>query len=181
MKNVLRSLIPKPKMLLNALLAPAEDPRQVFSAAHQRQKELMCKVRQSRANINASKKRLQAKTEEIRNKLFQLESSLVQRPPDSGEGLARLAERRRQAALEELHTLEQQVQMLEQNEWALSLIEQRLAEEIEALSTRQEVVAARYSTAEAQIRIQEALAGLSEELATLGLVLEQAEQRTEDM
>ena len=143
MKNVLRSLIPKPKMLLNALLAPAEDPRQVFSAAHQRQKELMGKERQSRANINASKKRLQAKTEEIRNKLFQLESSLVQRPPDSGEGLARLAERRSQAALEELHTLEQQVQMLEQNEWALSLIEQRLAEEIEALSTRQEVVAAR--------------------------------------
>ena len=77
--------------------------------------------------------------------------------------------------------MEQQVQMLEQNEWALSLIEQRLAEEIEALSTRQEVVAARYSTAEAQIRIQEALAGVSEELATLALVLEQAEQRTEDM
>ena len=181
MKNVLRSLIPKSNAWLNALLAPAEDPRQVFAAAHQRQQELMGKVRQARANIAASKKRLQAKTEEVRNKLSQLETSLGQRPPDSGDVLARFAQQRRQAALEELHTLDQQVQMLEQDEWALSLIEQRLAAEIETFSTRQEVVAARYSTAEAQVRIQEALAGLSDELASLGLVLEQAEQRTEDM
>ena len=181
MKNLLKSLMLNPKAMLSGLLSPPQDPRRVYAVAYQRQKELMGKVRQAKANVAASKSRLQAKTEEVRQNLSWPESTPGQTHPEGREGLARLAQRRRQAALEELHGMEQQVQKLEQDEGALTLIEQRLAAEIEAFSTRQEVAAARYSTAEAQLRINEALAGLSEELASLGLVLERAEQRTEEM
>ena len=45
MKSILRSLILSPKSWLNAVLAPAEDPREVFSAASQRQHGLFEKVR----------------------------------------------------------------------------------------------------------------------------------------
>ncbi len=181
MKNFLRGLVPNPKAMLKGFLAPAEDPRRVYAVAYQRLQELMGKVRQAKANVAASKTRLQAKTEEVREKLSSPEPTPGQTYIEGREGLARLAHHRRQEDLEELQGMEQQVQKLEQDEAALTLIEQRLAAELEAFSTRQEVAAARYSTAEAQLRIDEALAGLSDELGSLGHLLEPEEKTAEEM
>lgn len=178
MKNFLRGLVPNPKAMLKGFLAPAADPRRVYAVAYQRLQELMGKVRQAKANVAASKTRLQAKTEEVREKLSGPEPTPGRTYIEGREGLARLARHRR---LEELQGMEQQVQKLEQDEAALTLIEQRLAAELEAFSTRQEVAAARYSTAEAQLRIDEALAGLSDELGSLGLLLEPEEKTVEEM
>ncbi|MCS7051634.1 MAG: PspA/IM30 family protein, partial [Thermomicrobium sp.] len=42
-------------------------------------------------------------------------------------------------------------------------------------------IKAQYSAAEAQVRINEAVTGISEELADVGLAIERAEQKTEQM
>ena len=70
---------------------------------------------------------------------------------------------------------------VEQEEGRLSIMEQRLAMQIEAFHAQLEVIAARYSAAEAQVRMQEVLTGISEELADLGTALQQAEEKTEHM
>ena len=181
MTGILRRIILILKAWLNAFLSSAEDPRQVFAVAHQRQQALLAKVREAQANVATSKERLEAKTAQARDKLPKLEKQARQALMAGREDLARFALQLRLAAVNDLQVLEQQVQELEQEERTLSLAEQRLATQIEAFHARQEVIAARYTTAEAHVRLHEALGGVSEELADVGQALERAEQRTEGM
>ncbi|MCH7574976.1 MAG: PspA/IM30 family protein [Candidatus Marinimicrobia bacterium] len=167
------------KVWLKAIMAPAEDPRQ--SSTYERQRELLAKVQKALIDIAETKSRLETKTVEVRKKLPRLKKRALAALTDGREDLARLVLQRRQIAVVELQTLEEQVQEIEQEEQRLSLTEQRLATQIEAFYARLEVIMARYSAAEAQVRINEALSGVSEELADLGRALEVAEQKTDHM
>lgn len=179
--GLLRRFVLLLKVWLNTLLSPAEDPRQTFAYAYQRQRELLVKVQQALTDLATSKERLANKTVEVQKKLPQLEEQARRSLIANREDLARLALQRRQVAAMELKTLEAQVHEVEQEEQRLSLVEQRLSTQIEAFFARQEVIAARYSAAEAQVRVNEALGGVSQELADLGRALEKAEQTTEHM
>ncbi len=181
MNAILRRLVLVVKVWMNALLAPAEDPRQVFEIAHKKQRSLLSKVRQAQIRVASSKQQLRNKTVFAREKLPQLEGQARKALKAGRENQARLALQLKQVATGELGHLEEQVEHLQQEEEVLTLVEQRLASQIEAFFARQEVLAARYSRAEAQVTITEALSGVSEELADLGLSLERAEDRTEQM
>jgi phage shock protein A len=63
----------------------------------------------------------------------------------------------------------------------LSMVEQRLATQIEAFAARQQVIRARYSAAEAQVRINEAVTGVSEDFSDLTAALQRAEEKTQNM
>ncbi len=181
MSSIIRRLMLIVKVWLDALLAPAEDPRQVFKAAYQQQRELLDKVRLARGRVAGSRRKLEAKAGETRGKLPRLEDQARQALSGGREDLARFALQLRQVAVEDLEDLERQVAELDQEERALELVEQRLAAQIEAFFARQEVLEARYTTAEAQVRVGEVMGGVSEELADLTRALERAEQTSEDM
>ncbi|MCH8185737.1 MAG: PspA/IM30 family protein, partial [Chloroflexi bacterium] len=51
MTSILRRLTLIIKVWMNKLLAPAQDPRQVFADAYQRQQATLLKVRQAMANV----------------------------------------------------------------------------------------------------------------------------------
>ena len=141
---------------------PARAPRrppQSLRAVYQRQGELLAKVRVAQANVGASKRQLDAKAAEARDKLPQLEEQARQALRGGREDLARFALQLRQVAVEGIANLEQQVGQLEHEGRTLSLVEHRLATEIEAFFARREVIEARYSTAEAHVHITEALSG----------------------
>src|SRR2546427_7674234 len=95
--------------LVKAAMAPAQDPRQAFASAGQRQQDLLFKVRAALSELEASKSRLQSKTAETSAKLPQLEQQAKQALIDGHEDLARLALRRRQVAQVELDALGQHV------------------------------------------------------------------------
>ncbi len=175
------TLLDRLKGTFQALLAPAEDPRQMFVAGYERQRELLGKVQQALNDVAESKRKLQAKTSEVRQKLERLQDKARQQLRAGRDDLARIALRQRQVALAMLAALEEQIREVEQDEQRLGLVEQRLTAQIESFYARQEVIAARYSAAEAQIRINESLSGVSRELADLGVALQEAEQRAEHM
>ena len=181
MTTILRRLKLLLKVWLDALLAPAEDPRQVFVLAYQRQRQLLTNVQRAQEHIAASTQQLESKTAAAKEKLPQLEEQARQALVAGREDVARFALQLRQVAVEDLQQLEGQVGELEREQQTLSLVEQRLSTQIEAFFARQEVLAARYSTAEAQVRVSEALGGVSEEMADLGVAIERAEQTTENM
>jgi phage shock protein A len=52
---------------------------------------------------------------------------------------------------------------------------------IETFRTKKEVIKAQYSAAEAQVRISEAANGVGEQMADLGLAIQRAEEKTENM
>lgn len=181
MKGMANFLVKTLKGGLEALFAPAEDPRLAFDCSLDRQRQLLAKVRQALQDIDRAKSRLATKAGELQSQIPQLKEGGRHSFKDGREDLARLHLRRAETASAELQTIRQQLQMIEQDEQQLSLIERQLAAYLEAFYTRQDYILARYSAAEAQVQICEALTGVSDELAQLGRVLELAEGESERM
>ena len=75
------------------------------------------------------------------------------------------------AACAELES--QQTQLIEN--------EKKMKAKIETFRTKKEVIKAQYSAAEAQVRISEAANGVGEQMADLGLAIQRAEEKTENM
>ena len=73
------------------------------------------------------------------------------------------------------------MQQLQQQQEQLTENEKKLRAKIEAFRTKKEVIKAQYSAAEAQVRIGEAANGVGEEMADLGLAIQRAQDKTEDM
>ena len=169
------------KKLQNALMSPAEDPRQAYVSTYDKQTSLLVRVRKALAEVAVAKERLEEKAQTTRAKLPHLETLARQALKEDREDLARLRLQRRQLAQVQLHSLNQQLLEIEREENRLSLAEQRLSDQLAAFCTRQELIAARYSAAEAQVHIGEALAGVSEELADLSHAMAAAEQKSAQM
>src|SRR5207248_11065083 len=97
------------------------------------------------------------------------------------EDLARTALERKTLAQNELQTLDQQVVELEKQQEQLTDNEKKMQAKIETFRTKKEVIKAQYSAAEAQVRISEAANGVGEQMADLGLAIQRAEEKTENM
>jgi phage shock protein A len=166
---------------LKSMFKPAEDPRQTFASPYLRQRQLLERVQQALADLDAAKQRLTDQTKQVEEKLPQLQEQAKRALIADREDLARLALERREIATSELGELQQHLSAVETEEQRLALVEQRLATEIEAFRARQEVIAARYSAAEAHVRINEALGGVSQEMAELTDALQKAEETTAHM
>lgn len=154
------------------LLAPAEDPRLTSAPAAERQQEVLEKVRQARAKLVSSKNQLQAKVAEGRERQRQLDAQAAQDP---------FALQLRQIVSEELAALERDIADMETDERELALVEQRLASQVETLAAHQETLKARYTATKARVQLRTELGGLPANLAELGLALEKAEQRSEEI
>ena len=181
MKGTASTLVKILKGGLEALFAPAEDPRQAFDCSLDRQRRLHAKVKQALQDIGAAKSHLETKADEIEEQISQLKEQACLSLDEDREDLARLALRRAEIAAAELQTMQQQLRIIDQDERQLSLIERQLSAYLEAFYARQEYLLARYSAVEAQVQICEALTGVSDELAQLGRVLELAEGESERM
>ena len=92
-----------------------------------------------------------------------------------------MALERKNVAQTELQSLDGQVTELEQQQERLTESEQKLRAKIEAFRTKKEVIKAQYSAAEAQVRISEAATGVGEQMADVGLAMQRAVDKTENM
>jgi phage shock protein A len=63
----------------------------------------------------------------------------------------------------------------------LTVASQRLQAKVEAFRTRKETIKAAYTAAEAQTRIGEAVTGISEEMGDIGLAMQRAQDKTEQL
>jgi phage shock protein A len=152
---------------LDALLAPAEDPRLVFASAEQRQQLLLALARRALAELAATRRQLDARKLAIQEHLPRLEQQAQRALAAGREDLARVALRRRHIAAAELKLLDQHAQELLAKEQMLALHEERLAAQVEAFQARLQLISASYSAAEVQVRMNEALSGVSEEMTQL--------------
>jgi len=77
--------------------------------------------------------------------------------------------------------LEIQMQQLQAEEEKLTLASQRLQAKVDAFRTRKETIKATYTAAEAQTKIGEAMSGISEEMGDVGMAMQRAEDKTQQM
>src|ERR671933_619576 len=82
---------------------------------------------------------------------------------------------------QQLQGLDQQIQQLEAQQEKLVSSEKQLQAKIEAFRGQKEVIKAQYSAAEAQVRIGEAATRIGEQMGDVGLAIQRAKDKTEQM
>jgi phage shock protein A len=169
------------KAKISKLLDKAEDPGETLDYSYQKQLESLQNVKKGIADVVTAKKRLQMQSQKIEQSVVKLDTQARQALAAGNEDLARVALERKNVAQTELQSLDQQVVELEGQQQRLTDSEAKLRQKIEAFRTKKEVIKAQYSASEAQVRISEAASGVGEEMADLGLAMQRAEQKTEDM
>lgn len=163
------------------MLDRAEDPREVLDYSYQRQLELLQQVRRGVADVATSRKRLELQVQQLRGSADRLSEQARQAVAAGRDDLAREALSRRAGVTRQVQELEQQHASLQAEEERLTLAAQRLQAKVEAFRTRKETIKATYTAAEAQTKIGEAVAGVSEEMGDVGLAVQRAEDKTQQM
>jgi phage shock protein A len=177
MKRV--SLIFKSKA--NKALDRMEDPRETLDYSYQTQLELLQKVRRGVADVATSRKRLELQMNQMQQQSAKLDRQARDALAAGREDLARDALGRKAGFQSQLTDLNGQYTSLQAEEEKLTGASQRLQAKVDAFRTRKETIKATYTAAEAQTRINEAFTGISEEMSDVGLAIQRAEDKTEQM
>jgi phage shock protein A len=169
------------KAKVSRLLDRAEDPGETLDYSYNKQLELLQNVKKGIAEVVTSKKRLQMQQDKLKQQVVKLDTQARQAVAANREDLARMALERKTLAQGELQSLDQQIAELADQQERLTASEQKLRTKIEAFRTRKEVVKAQYSAAEAQVQISSAATGVGEEMADVGMAMQRALDKTEQM
>ena len=156
-------------------------PAETLEYSYQKQIELLQNVKKGIADVVTSKKRLQLQEQKIQDQVVKLDTQARQALAAGNEDLARTALERKNVVQTELQSLDSQVAQLEQQQEQMTASEQKLRTKIEQFRSKKEVIKAQYSAAEAQVRISEAATGVGEEMADVGLAMQRALDKTENM
>jgi phage shock protein A len=70
---------------------------------------------------------------------------------------------------------------LRAEEEKLTVASQRLAARVETFRTQKETIKARYTAAQAQTRVNEAVTGIGEEMGDVGMAMQRAQDKTDQM
>jgi phage shock protein A len=165
----------------NKVLDRAEDPRETLDYSYERQLDMLQKVRRGVADVATSRKRLELQIQQLTVQSDKLEGQGRQALAAGREDLAREALTRRSAVQQQLTDLGTQHAQLQGEEEKLVLASQRLQAKVDAFRTRKETIKATYTAAEAQTKIGEAFSGISEEMGDVGLAVQRAEDKTQQM
>ena len=165
----------------NKALDNAEDPREVLDYSYEQQLEMVQKVRRGLADVTTSRRRVELQVTQLQLSAGKLQDQAQQALAGGHEDLARAALIRRAAVISQISDLQGQQASLQAEEDKLTLTTQRLQAKVDAFRTRKETIKAAYTAAEAQTHIGEAVSGISEEMGDVGLAMQRAQDKTEQM
>lgn len=169
------------KSKMNRLLDRAENPQETLDYAYERQLDSLRKVKQGLVEVVTAKRRLEYQAQKVRDDIPNVEQQARQAMSLGREDLARVSLQRKQAAIQELTSLDKQISGMELEQGKLAQAEKRLGAKVSAFRTQKELIKAQFTAAEASVRIGEALTGLSEEMADVGSAIERAQNKTEQL
>jgi phage shock protein A len=169
------------KAKLSKLLDRAENPEETLDYSYEKQLQLLQNVKKGIADVVTAKKRLELQSSKLEQEVTKLEAQARQALAQGREDLARAALERKTYAQQQLQELDRQIAGLADQQEKLIANEKRLSAKVEAFRSQKEVIKAQYSAAEAQVRIGEAATGVGEEMADVGLAIQRAKDKTEQM
>lgn len=169
------------KSKLSKLLDRYEDPRETLDYSYEKQLELLRNVKRGVAEVTTAKKRLELQKKKLEQNIVKLDDQARNALKSGREDLARIALERKHNSKLEIESLEQQAADIQKEQDKLTATEQRLSAKVATFRTTKETIKARYSAAEAQVKITESISGISEEMSDVGLAIQRAHDKTEDM
>lgn len=166
---------------MNKIMNKIEDPRETLDVSYEKQLELLQNVKRGVAEVTTSKKRIELQKAKLQLSLDKLDGQAKEALQAGREDLARKALESKAALQAQAATLDQQIADLNEQQQKLMASESRLAAKVESFRTKKETIKAQYSAAEAQVKITESITGLSEEMADIGMAVQRAEEKTDNM
>ena len=166
---------------MNKIMDKIEDPRETLDLSYEKQLALLQNVKRGVAEVTTSKKRLELQKAKLQMSLDKLDSQAKEALQAGREDLARRALENKAALQAQSATLDQQIAELQDQQQKLMDAESRLAIKVESFRTKKETIKAQYSAADAQVKITESVTGISEEMADVGMAVQRAEEKTENM
>src|SRR5580704_1566825 len=148
---------------------------------HEKQREMLTQVRRGVADVATSRKRLEIQMQTIQASADKLQTQAQQAVTAGRDDLAKEALTRKAAATAQLADLQTQHDDIAAQEQKLTLASQQLQTKVDAFRTRKETIKANYTAAEAEAKIGEAVSGISEEMGDVGLAMQRAEDKTQQM
>jgi phage shock protein A len=165
----------------NKVMDRAEDPVDALDLSYQKQLEALQQVRRSVAEVLTSQKRLEMQASQLQQTQDKSQAQAKLALQQGREDLARLALTRAQQAQAQADGMQQQIQQLKDQEQRLELTAQKLTAKVESFRTQRETIKAQYSAAKASTQIGEAVTGLSEQMTDVKLMVDPAQDKTEQM
>lgn len=166
---------------MNKIMGKLEDPRETLDYSYEKQLELLQNVKRGVADVTTSKKRLELQKAKLQMNMDQSDAQARDAVKAGRDDLAKMALERKVALQAQAASLDQQIADLTAEQQKLMAAESRLATKVESFRAKKETIKAQYSAAEAQVKVTESVTGISEEMADVGLAVERAENKTEEM
>jgi phage shock protein A len=166
---------------MNKIMDKIEDPRETLDVSYEKQLALLQNVKRGVAEVTTSKKRLELQKAKLQMSLDKLDGQAKEALQAGREDLARKALENKAALQAQSATLDKQISDLQDQQQKLIDAESRLAVKVESFRTKKETIKAQYSAADAQVKITESVTGISEEMADVGMAVQRAEEKTENM
>jgi phage shock protein A len=166
---------------VSKLLDRAENPEETLDYSYEQQLVQLQNVKRGIADVATAKKRLELQDTSMQQQLDKLDGQAKEALQANREDLAREALSRKAALQAQIQSLQAQEQQLADQEQKLIQGEQTLQAKIEAFRSQKEVIKAQYSAAQAQVKIGEAATGIGEHMADVGLAIQRAQDKTQDM
>lgn len=169
------------KSKVSKILDKYEDPRETLDYSYEKQLELLQNVKRGVAEVTTSKKRLELQKVKLEQNVKKLDEQARSAVQAGREDLARIALERKSQSQAQIVSLDQQIADIAKEQEKLMVTEKRLSSKIETFRSTKETIKAQYSAAEAQVKITESVSGISEEMSDVGLAMQRAHDKTENM
>jgi len=173
------SMVVKAKM--SKIMDKVEDPRETLDYSYEKQLELLQNVKRGVAEVTTSKKRLELQKAKLQESIDRMDAQAREAVKSGRDDLAKMALERKVALQAQSDSLDKQIVDLNSEQQKLMAAESRLATKVETFRTKKETIKAQYSAADAQVKITESVTGISEEMADVGLAIQRAEDKTDNM
>lgn len=169
------------KAKMSKVVDAAEDPREMLDYSYEKMLEQLQTVKRGVVDVTAAKKRLEIQREKLVANAATLEAQAREAVGKQRDDLARLALERKSLTDQQVAAMDGEIESIATEQAKLVAAEKRLETKVAIFRTRKETIKAQYSAARAQVRVGESVAGISEDMADIGITIERAETRTEDM
>jgi len=166
---------------MNKIMDKIEDPRETLDLSYEKQLQLLQNVKRGVAEVTTSKKRIELQKAKLQMSIDKLDSQAKEALAANREDLARKALENKAGLQSQFASMDQQIADLDDQQQKLVAAESRLATKVEAFRTKKETIKAQYSAAEAQVKVTESVTGISEEMADVGMAVQRAEEKTDNM
>ena len=169
------------KARFSRLLDRVDDPVEILDYSYERQVEQLYGLRRDIADLVTAKKRVVHQRDRRQDQFRKLDAGARKALEFGREDLARQALERKRLVGQELVGLDQLVSDLERQQVQMIAHGREYRSRIERFRSHKEVVKAQYAVAKAQLVISDAVAGLSSQLREVGVRIERAREKAEDV